>query len=233
MASVAEAIKLPFTDGRKLLIGTVLGLGGVLATFGAVAAGLGAVLALVLGLFTSGYSIRLAQSVMKGKFILPEWTEWGDLFVKGLIATIISLIWFIPTLVIGGIALGSAVLGGLSGTLDIGSLAGGALFGAILTGLVGALTLYLLPSAIFTYAKQERFGAGFDFGTIAAHAFSIPYFVGGLLALGLIALSTAIEFPIGLYLQWTYVVPGIVSAFLGFAIGVAGNALLAEGWSEA
>jgi len=95
MVNYTEAIKRPFTDGKKFLIGVLL---NILP---------------IVNLLVVGYTLECAKSAMKKKYKLPEWENWGDYFVKGLLATIIGFIYMIPALMlllIGFITIAGSVI---------------------------------------------------------------------------------------------------------------------------
>lgn len=93
MVKYAEAIKRPFSDWKKL------GIGGLMYLIPLVN--------IITGLFAYGYGLLCAKTAKEKK--LPEWKNWGDLFVKGLLAAIIGIIYFIPAAIVGALVGGTAV----------------------------------------------------------------------------------------------------------------------------
>jgi hypothetical protein len=81
---------------KKILIGAVLVLTGI---------GMIPVL---------GWMMEIVRRAKDGDYSLPEWADFGTLFIDGLKAMAIGLIWAIPGAVIGGCIAGGAYLGGES-----------------------------------------------------------------------------------------------------------------------
>lgn len=93
-----------------------------------------------------GYMIRTLRTVAAGDDTLPEWTDWGGLFVTGLLAFVGSLIYEAPGLIIGRFGTG----------------------GALLQSLWGIVVFIVLPAALIRFATTDNIGAFFDFGEIIA-----------------------------------------------------------------
>lgn len=90
-----------------------------------------------------GYFIRTLREVSLGGEKLPEWTDFGDLLVKGLLVWAGSLIYQIP----------------------------GFIFSAgdnfnFLGSLWGLVVFVVLPAALIRFAITDNFGAFFDFSEI-------------------------------------------------------------------
>ena len=73
MADYGELLKRPFTSVKALIIGTLL---SILP---------------IVNFFAVGFQARAGKLAIQGKKGLPEFTEWGDLFVKGLLITILTI----------------------------------------------------------------------------------------------------------------------------------------------
>jgi hypothetical protein len=104
MVSYEEAIVKPFTDFKKLLIGIVLSL-----------------IPIVNFTVVSGYAIE-SSGVGKTKPSknMPEWKEWGHLFMKGLGAIVVKIIYMLPAVIVITIGIGLAasdILSTLLGTV--------------------------------------------------------------------------------------------------------------------
>lgn len=122
-------------------------------------------LALILPL--SGYMLETLKNVRDGQPTpLPEWTDFGSLFSKGLMVFVIGLVYNLPALLVacasGGVnaiapQLDSdmaeamvVVAGCLSCVQILFSLAGNALF----------------PAGLIRYARYDSLGSAFQFGEI-------------------------------------------------------------------
>ena len=152
MVNFVEGIKRPFSDLKKFVIGVVI------------------MLIPIVNIIAYGYGLKCAEMVLKrrGAKKLPKWEGWADLFIKGLIAMIISLIFFIPALIFLFLGIGFAATD-LTG-LFVGDV------GAISTAFMGIGAAYLiilvilflgaallLPLGLMNYVKKWKFGDAFKF----------------------------------------------------------------------
>jgi hypothetical protein len=225
MVSFGEAVRLPFEDFKKMLIGAALSMIPVVN--------------LITGLFVYGYALDVARGAMMRRFNLPEWTNWGKLFVDGLLAAIIGLIWFLPAIGISVALLGPTLLTLFAGeTVAAGALVGaGALSGFIIFFILFLLTSYVVPAAVMVYVSEGRFGAGFDFKLILSKAFSGSYFIAWMLAFGTtVIMNTAFMIIATLlgYLGITgVIISWIIQGFILYISLMIIFALYGEGFSEA
>ena len=162
-----SAIKRPFQDVTKLIIGCALNI------------------VPIVNFLSMGYVLKSGGMTLKGNNKMPEWQDWGKLFVTGLLSVIIALIWMIPALILfaigGGTAFASMMTAGATGGLSLGGLAGAGLLFA-LGGLLALIAAYFLPAAVLGYVKSDNFGSGFDFSTVFKKALNGDYFVAWLLS---------------------------------------------------
>lgn len=106
----------------------------------------------IVNFIAMGYSLKYFEGLLSGtNEHLPEWQGWGDLFMIGLKAFIVTLIYMVGVIIIG--ALGT-ILGGI--------------LGGILAFLIFLGTMFLLPVAMVRFVS-----AGFDIA--AALAFKDVY----------------------------------------------------------
>jgi hypothetical protein len=151
----AKAFTYVFDDeewGKKVLIG------GILA------------LIPIVNLVTVGYGLKVLKNVAEGApKPLPEWDDFGDYFVKGLMSVLASMIWAIPIILL---AAATAALSALTGydSADTSSAAGPfvvCIWGmSCLSGIYGLFLGLVLPAAHALYAVKGDFGAFFRFGEI-------------------------------------------------------------------
>ena len=109
-----QAFTFPFKDrkwGSKFVIGSLLIL-------------VGYVIPIIPLIFVAGYVIRsMRHTVDTGASSLPEWDDWADLGVKGILCAVLSFIYLLPGLVL---LAGASVLFflniflGISNTSDVG-----------------------------------------------------------------------------------------------------------------
>ncbi len=124
--------------------------------------------------FLIGYTIGITRNVKDGvEKPLPEWEDWGKLFMDGLYIFIAQFVYTLPFLIIACIA--TVATGGLGALADSGgsSDAMGALFGitGLIIGCLGFLyviaLVFISPAIIIQYVLQNNeFGACFRFGEV-------------------------------------------------------------------
>jgi len=149
-----------------------------------------------------GYLLRLMRNVEAGaERPLPEWSDLGDYFVRGLPAAIAAAIYAIPILLTWAGVMGiSAVASGRIGNEDaLGTML--ALCAPALSCLMAIYGMFMnvwLPAAAVAYARSGAFGAFFRFGDIAGF---ITGNVGGYIIALLVAMATKmVAFLVGLIL---------------------------------
>ncbi len=82
MVDFVKALKRPFSDTNRLFIGTLLGM------------------IPLVNLIVTGYALRstgFTKEKMK-RDKLPEWKNYSDLFIKGLVACFIGFLLFLPAI---------------------------------------------------------------------------------------------------------------------------------------
>ncbi|MBU4242306.1 MAG: DUF4013 domain-containing protein [Nanoarchaeota archaeon] len=195
-----SAFKKPFTDVKKLIIGILLSI------------------VPIVNFFATGFMMETAKMEMKKKKMLPEWAAWGDLFVKGLLAFVISILYALPMIIIGAYVawplLKSAIGTGVVPMAMWGGLSGG--IAVVL--LLGLLVAYIAPSALLHFVKDGKFGAAFQFGSVFKKAFKKEYFLAWIVAM-------LYSLVLGSILSY---IPVIGSAASGFIAGVTMFSLLGE-----
>jgi hypothetical protein len=112
----------------------------------------------------NGYGLWIVRRVIRGESpVLPDWDDWGQLFVDGLMVAIIELVYALP-IIAASVCLGTP-LGILSENSDAAASVLGSALGCF--NLLWAIVMsFLLPAAIAFYAKAGDLGAAFRFGEI-------------------------------------------------------------------
>ncbi|MBN1156672.1 DUF4013 domain-containing protein [Candidatus Woesearchaeota archaeon] len=206
MVNYEAAIKRPFSDFGKLAIGTLIGL------------------VPIVNLLLSGYLLECARSSAKKDLKLPQWTNWGELFVHGLVVAAISLIYMIPVIVL-------LLIFGVRALMTLVSFARGGNFLSNLGGLGGTLILmtvlaivigYVLMSAILSYSENFVFSDAFDFSKVLSKAFKGDY--------ALIWLITVVGG--GILASILSFIPALGAAFAGFVTGVFSYTAFGEIYSK-
>jgi len=197
MVDFVSALKKPFSDPVKLIIGIIIGF------------------IPIVSLLMLGYGLRTAKNTIKGDKSLPEWfADFGDLIIKTFMGIIISIIYLLIPIIVfvaaifvgGGSVLLSLLLSGMQGqlfqspqamsTLLSGLIAaGGFILVAILLLLIAA---FILPAALILFVKEDSLGAAFNIGRVFANVFTADYIVSWILAIiiGIIFLIIAMAFSV-------------------------------------
>jgi hypothetical protein len=150
---IGKAFTFPFDDEdwvKKLVIGAVL------------------LIIPIANFITFGYMIRTLRNVAEGQAKpLPEWDQWGDDFMKGLLVVVAAFIYSLPIVLVNVI---TAILGAVAGSADSQSTQGVmALCTTVLSclsGLWGLVVGIVIPAAVVKYAEEGEFGSFFKFSEI-------------------------------------------------------------------
>jgi len=209
MVDYVEAIKRPFTDIGKLVLGIILSI------------------IPVVNFIFSGYILNVAKSAMNRDMKLPEFKDFGKLFIDGVLAGVIGLVYMLPVLilfgifmVIGAFSFESLLTGGTFGML--GALAGMGIYIVILA-IVGIIFMLLASSAVLKYADTREFGSAFEFGAVSKKAFTGSFLLNWVLTM---VIGGVIGFLIGL-------IPFVGSFLSIYIIGVFSYTALAQAYTEA
>ena len=120
-----------------------------------------------------GYIVDTVKNVMAGLARpLPEWVEWGEKFMKGLILFLASLVYSIPVICVSILAFfpilavsnaqnnqnAQEALGWLTSGVGILALCFLTLYGLALS--------FFLPAVLVNFARKGTFGSCFEIGEI-------------------------------------------------------------------
>jgi hypothetical protein len=131
-----------------------------------------------------GYLVRVLETTVDGSEDPPEFVDWGDLLVTGVVGTVITLAYTVVPIV--GYVLLVVVLVGTGGAVggDLGALAGVAGLLATLAFIPVVLVVYYaVPAALTAYAAHGEIGAAFDLAALKPTLFSPEYLVAVLMPL--------------------------------------------------
>lgn len=199
MVDFGTAFKKPFTDVKKLLIGCLLNI------------------IPIINLFSTGYLLKVANNTMAKKKDMPEWTDWGDLFSKGILVSLIGLLYAIPVIIVAFVVFGvhfmSIMMTGELGTLG---------FGVFLLFFLFLLTTLVVPSAVLSFAADGKFGSAFQLAAVMRKAFTKEFLVAWLLSLLYMLLF-------GFLLGF---IPFVGSGISGFIVGVTSFTMFAENYKK-
>ena len=119
----------------------------------------------VANLAALGYALRTLQNVAAGKGRpLPEWSDFGEHLVQGLLVFIAVLIYLIPLLVVGGMSFILSRLGDARAVGDVLRLCTWML--ACVQFLLALIVGFWTPAASMNFATSGEFGAFFRVGQI-------------------------------------------------------------------
>lgn len=184
-------IKFPTTDKdwiKKIIIGGIL------------------LIIPIVNFIPFGYALGVMKGAIEGKPSMPEWTDWGNLFVKGLLAFVIAIIYMLIPIIVLALSAGGAVAAVISGNMAVAT---GALGGIIIGLLLALIMIFLFYMGIGMYVKTDSIGAAFKFGEILARIKSV---FGDYLATFIVILI--LEIVVGIF----NVIP-----LLGFLIQIFGG----------
>jgi len=155
---IVETVKFPANDVewiKKILIGGLL------------------MLIPIVNFIALGYYIKTMRGGIDGKTGLPEWDDWGNLFVKGLLVVIVVFIYMLIPLAVMFLSIGGAAISSIASNdmspASIGTIIGGSLVSVVLMFIV----CLLLPMALSIYAKEDSIGAAFGIGEILSRIKSV------------------------------------------------------------
>lgn len=206
MVKYEEAIKKPFTDIMKLVVGIILSF------------------VPIINWIAKGFAIECSGlGKNKPSKDMPKWGSVTDLFVKGLLSDIIFFIYALPAVIVllfgVGLTIGSlmnvymgsvispelmtSVMKNQTPSNVIGSLisknwvmAVPVLISMAPIFLVGAIlmlfAMYATPIAVLNYIKNKKFSEAFNFGVISKKIFTGKYFVVWLVSTILTAILTVV-----------------------------------------
>ena len=161
---IVENIKYPTTDSewiKKILIGGIL------------------LLVPILNFVCTGYYLKVIKGSIEGGNNMPEWDDWGDLFMKGFFVLIISLAYsIIPIILISIIILvvsSSGLI--LAGLFESGSMGISAILFTLIGSLIGFIILFVVnlmfPMGLAMYANEWSFGDAFKIREIISRIKSV------------------------------------------------------------
>jgi len=122
-----------------------------------------------------GYMLKIAENVAKGSSTpLPEWSDFGDLFMRGLYTIVIGVVYAIPVFVIYCLLLALVGGAGMASDQNNDAMAGGlglvACFGYLVLFVVGILVAIVQFPAVARYVATGSLSEAFKFGEVIAAA---------------------------------------------------------------
>jgi hypothetical protein len=120
----------------------------------------------------TGYTVDIVRNVSEGVSLpLPDWSEFGDKFVKGFLIWAAGFIYSLPAIIIACLPLGFLVIPVATESSNVSDT-----FFSVFTGigifLVCLLAIYMLllsfyfPAVYINFARKGNFGSCFEIGEI-------------------------------------------------------------------
>ncbi|MAG38941.1 hypothetical protein CMO90_02525 [Candidatus Woesearchaeota archaeon] len=202
MNQYIDALKRPFSDFKKLGIGFLF----YVIPF----------VSIITRFFALGYELECARTAMKKQRKLPEWNNFGNLFVRGLLVLVIGIIYFIP-LIILLIAFTWQFIPLLTPNMapeEITNIVKDSIGyeKIIILFIVILLFTYILPIAILFFIRKYEFSDAFKIKEIFSKAFKWNYF-GAWIFLGFYWVGISLIVQGILYLtKEPYIVPIVLNS---------------------
>src|SRR3989344_330533 len=233
-----KAIRKPFTDFNKLIIGVLFLLIPIVN--------------IVTGFFVKGYRLEAAKDYNKK---LPMWNNFGKLFLRGLLSWIIGIIYMIPAVILLAFSVGKIIYNivlqyglnqGLSTTNPLSDsviqsflLSNTGLIPIFLIALIlMAIAAYVTPIAIMMYIQKYRFEDAFKLKSVFSKAFTGQYFVA-ILAISLygfivVLIADALQMGIALIgVQFLVIaLTLIVTSFVAYILSITSYTIFGEVYSK-
>lgn len=214
MVTISDAVTYPMESENWL---TTVVIGGILVLLGF----------LLIPLFLAyGYIVRAIRERLAGASEPPTFGDWGTLFVEGLQAWIIGLIYMIIPVLVGAVTVGGAITAMATGTeAGVAAGLGGMFVGFAVTFVLALLFGYVAVAAVVNFAREERFGAAFDFGVLKGIVLHRDYAVAWVLSIVVFFVASLVNaIPL---IGW------ILAPFVGFYAAIVATDLWSDGVSEA
>lgn len=173
-----------------------------------------------------GYIVRSIGVVLADDPSPPEFDEWGELFVDGALAWIISIVYLLVPLLVAGFTVGGSIAAVATGS-EIGAAAGagGLLVGLTISTILSLAFGYLAVVAIVNFAREGQFGAAFDLDVIKTVALDRDYAIAWLVSVGVFLIAGVVSsIP---FVGW------IITPFVSFYAAIVAADLWAGGFTRA
>ena len=172
MVNYIRAIKRPFTNTKKLIIGLLFSLPIPLVS-----------------IFTNniarGYALNCGKTAVEGNYDLPEWGDYKRLWTNSVVATLISSIYAIPVFILLIVFARDMITDYIS---DRTSFISGLLqnplsvidnYGVevLLIPLLFVVISYFTPIAVLNWIISRKFKSAFDFANIFKKVLTRKYFI--------------------------------------------------------
>lgn len=220
--NIGKSFSYPFEDSKwlsKLFIGAIVSI------------------VPILNFAWAGYLVDLVKNVINRDALpLPEWTGFGEKFMKGLFIVVAGFVYALPVVCLAtifgttaGVTLGNVTEQGAVDTLGSVFSGVGILLGCLMA-LYGLALSFFYPAMIINFAEKETFGSLFEIGAIIKVATSrlSPYLTAWII--GIVAAVV-----VGIVLGLVTTVLGIIPCLgwlLAWIIGGIGGVYISTIWAH-
>lgn len=177
--------------GSTAVMPEILPFVGMAGAFSLAALCVGAIFSLFFGILWTGFILRVYRG---GELKLGG---WGGMFLDGLLATIISFVYFIPYIVI-------------SVLLKFGPMDNVAyvFVAAIVEFVVVLITCMVMSMALIRFAKEQRFGAAFQVKALLNVIATIGWlrYLGNIIVVGVVFLIILLVLMLILVVGWVLLI---------------------------
>ncbi|MCZ9313195.1 MAG: DUF4013 domain-containing protein [Methanocorpusculum sp.] len=183
IAASMEAI----APGSSTLFPESIPFAGVVGAFSLAALCIGVIFTLIFSILWTGFILRVYRG---GELKLGS---WGGMFLDGLLATIISLVYCIPYIVI------SVLL--MFGPMDNAAFVLGSM---VIRFVVLLITCMVLIMALIRFAKEQRFGAAFQMKELFNVIATIGWlrYLGNIIVVGVVLLIICVILLVIVVVGW-------------------------------
>jgi len=172
MIGYLRAIKRPFTDSKKLIIGLLFSLPIPLVS-----------------IFTNniarGYALNCGKTAAEGNYDLPEWGDYKRLWINSVVATLISSIYLIPAFILLVVFARDIITDYVSDRISFinnlfqnpSSIIDNYGIEILLIPLLFVVISYFTPIAVLNWIISRKFKSAFDFANIFKKVLTRKYFI--------------------------------------------------------
>lgn len=214
---IGKSFSYVFEDPRWV---SKVAIGGAILLVGTILIFLLALPTLAALIIVLGYMLTVVRNVSEGSTSpLPEWTDFGALFMKGLYAAIGIVVVYIPAIVLVccGVLASTALTSAASASSDNSGGAAGAL-GIVAICFQCLYALYAIIAAIYIYAPMTRYALGGQMSTfwdIRGNLAFIQANIGGYVIALIMTLVAAFIGQLGFILC---IIPGFFTWFWSYLV---------------
>ncbi|MHB1043812.1 MAG: DUF4013 domain-containing protein [Eubacteriales bacterium] len=171
----------------------------------------------IVNFFSMGYIVECFANGADKREEMPEWTDWGQKFINGLLMVVIGFIYLLIPLIILSFT-------GFFGKFYRYHIGAGTFIFAVLLFIIFT---FALPMAVSNFAVKNSFGAAFQFGRIVGLIGAAPGSYVGAYLLYFVAALICMVISIVPLIGWLFAI------FAGFYLGCVSGFLFGSVYSKA